>query len=424
LSIANFFQQLTGGAVDKDVTLSATSPYTESTPVKDKGLFGGNLIKYIFIGIILYAAFVYLTKDSSSRTRKSSSVESMSETSQYDRENMSNMSQSQSQSLSQTQSQSRSQSEDFLFEMNSDDTDFKQLKRHFAPETHLTKDFLHKIINKLRKEKLNRPARKFLQYLRAHLHENKADISSKTYNLYALIAIVLHKISKCKEIETIEEMMKRVDRVPKVKFEHLHVKKDLLLEVATKRIEHLKEKRHYHRVMEKITTHAKFVAQSHDLNVLVNFLRDHANNVDELKKMNKYLKDLKHNEFDKKFLVNVSVSKDDIKYVINSRITQRDDNRSELLMKKLKALVHMYEGKNINEIRHLYKQLKDRDVKVSKLSSILKDIDNMSSGKFESTFTNAINFSHQGVLKALQSKIEKLENLRKHSKNSSYSMSR
>jgi len=455
LSLTNFFSNLTGGG-SKDINLSATSPYTTSSPVNNSDLFKGNTFKYILIAIFLYFIFV-----GSSRRRKvrkvrrsirRSSIEdfstplsnplsnpSLSPSSNPSLSPSSNPSLSPSSTPSSiTSSRNESMesiegmenmsnlnpSEEFLYEMRDSDKNFRDLKRVFAPETELSKNHMIRVIHKLRRTQLSRPAKIFIRRLRTHLSENSPDIANNVYKYYSLIVIIVQKIIRANNINNLENMIKAINRVPTAKLEKIHIKKSQLIDIARHRIEHLKQNRAYHRLMQKLTTHAKFVSESHDLNVLVDFLRDHANNVRELQRMHNYVKELKTDEFQKKFLDNISISKDDIKYIINSRITQREDSKSEFLMKKLKVLVHMYKGTRINNIRLLFRQLKDRDVKLSKLSSILKDIDIMPSSIFENNLTNSINFSQRSLLFAIAHKINRLKKLRRHSKNRSFSMSR
>lgn len=420
LNFSHFLNQLTGGATNND-GLSSTSSF-QASPAKKTD----NTLKYILIAVALYAAFVYFNRPRVSRSRGSRSVEGMSHSeSQYQNQNQ-NESQSQSQSeqsqqenmsnLSQFQSNShnpsQSQSEQFLFEFDSSDSHFRALKREFAPEVHLSRSHMEKVVRRLRKMNLNKPAETFLKQLRRHLKENAADLNKTVFTMYALLAIIVQKVMKCDDIDKLEKMSKQIDDVPKLKLERLNIKKALLLEIISTRVTSLKNKRQYHNLMEKLTTHAKFVATSHDLNVLVDFLRDNASDVSALKKMTKYIKDLKPSEFEKKFVENVAISRDDIRYVINSRITGKDDTKSDKLMKKLKALVYVHNGDNIKQVRQLFKDIKDRDVKTSTLSAKLKEVNDMPLAKFNDKLADAINFSQTGIVKAIEQKIAKIERLR------------
>lgn len=422
LNLANFFNQLTGGAAGKDISLSSTSPFTDAKPQSKSGLFGDNTLKYILIAVALYAAYMYFNKRGSrrsqedmeddSRHRKSSS-QSQSQSQSEQSKHMSNLSQYQSEHMSNlSQSQSQSQSEEFLFELNTSDSDFRALKREFAPEVHLSKEHMTKVMHKLKKMHLSKPAHEFIRKLKSHLAENAADIDHNVIKLYALVVLMVHKISKCEDVDKLNKMSKVIDHVTKNKLEHLGVKKSDLMDIISKRVEHLNNKRQYHNLMTKLTTHAKFVSSSHDLTVLVDFLRDNANDVDALKKMSKYINDLKTSDFEKKFVNGVAITKDDLKYVLNSRINQKEDSKSENLMKKLKALVHMHSDTNIKVIRHLYRELKDRDVKLSTLSANVKDIDGMTNSKFEDKFTDAINFDQSAIVKAINHKVARIEKLR------------
>jgi hypothetical protein len=273
-----------------------------------------------------------------------------------------------------------------------------------------------KVIKKLKNTRLNAPARVFLKKLRRNVVENSADLHRNMYKVYALMAIIVYKAVKCDSIDKLNKMSKVLDNISKNKLERLGVKKTLILEVISKRIEHIKNKRQYHKLMEKITTHTKFVNKSHDLAVLVDFLRENSNDLNALKKMSKYISDLRAFEFEKKFLSNVIMTKDDIKYLINSRINNKDDKKSDDLMKKLKALVYSHNGNDIKEIRKLYRNLKNRDFKSSRLSSELKDIDNLSTSRFEDKFTDSINFNQKELIKAMEHKIHRIQRLRNHSK--------
>jgi hypothetical protein len=128
--------------------------------------------------------------------------------------------------------------------------------------------------------------------------------------------------------------------------------------------------------------------------------------------MQKYIKDLKSSDFEKKFLSNTVIGRDDVKYALNSRINGKTDDRSEKIMSKLKALVYVHNGDNIMPIRRLYKAIRDRDVKLSELSAKLKEISDMSHSKFEDKFTDAINFSQNGIVNALEHKINKIRRIR------------
>jgi len=416
LNFSHFLNQLTGGATNND-GLSSTSSF-QASPAKKSD----NTLKYILIAVALYAAFVYFNRPrvSRSRSRKSRSVEGMSQSQsqstsqsqsqseQSQQENMSNLSQVQSQ----TQSTPQSQSEQFLFEFDSSDSHFRALKREFAPEVHLSRSHMEKVIRRLRKMQLNKPAETFLKQLRRHLKENSADLDKTVFRMYALLAIIIQKVMKCDDINKLEKMSKQIDEVPKRKLERLNIKKALLLEIISSRVTSLKNRRQYHNLMKKVTTHAKFLGASHDLNVLVDFLRDNASDVNALKKMTKYIKDLKPSEFEKKFVENVAISRDDIRYVINSRISGKDDTKSDKLMKKLKALVYVHNGDNIKQVRQLFRDIKDRDVKISTLSAKLKEINDMPLAKFNDRLTDAINFSQTGIVKAIEQKIAKIERLR------------
>jgi hypothetical protein len=230
--------------------------------------------------------------------------------------------------------------------------------------------------------------------------------------MYALIVVVIYKLVRCVDIEKLQKMEKEFDKFPKVKLERLNINRSHIKNIIMHKIHILKSKYQYHNLMEKLTTHAKFVAPSHDLNILVDFLRDNVNNVTALEKMQKYIKDLNSYDFEKKFLSNTVIAKDDIKQVLNSIINNKNNDKSEKIMKKLKVLIYVHNDDNIMPLRQLYNDIKNREIRLKDLSSKLRELSDMSQSKFEEKYTDAINFSQNSIVRAIQYKINKIKRLR------------